>query len=138
MVNAMSIRVLLAECDPLVRQHVRRVLEAEPDLQVVAEASDGQQAVRLAVVQVPDVAIVAEEDALLGGIEATRRIRECSPATQVVVYSVRSDDVHVTAALQAGAAAFVTADAGDADLVLAVREALDGGFFASVVVQSLI
>jgi two-component system response regulator DegU len=136
MAHDMSVHLLLAEHDPLIRQHIRRVLEAEPDLQVVAEASDGQQAVRLAEVHVPDVAIVGEETALLDGIEATRRIRECSPATQVVVYSVHSDDVHVTAALQAGAAGFVAADADDEDLVLAVREALDGGFFASVVVQS--
>ena len=129
----MSVRVLLAEHHPLIRQHLRRVIEDEPDLQVVAEASDGQQAVRLAETHVPDVAIVDQGTPLLNGIEATRRIRECSPTTQVVVYSVHSDDVYVTAALQAGASGFVAAEAADDDLVLAVREALSGGFFASVV-----
>ena len=129
----MSVRILLAEHHPLIRQHLRRVIEDEPDLQIVAEASDGQQAVRLAEAHVPDVAIIDQGTPLLNGIEATRRIRDCSPATQVVVYSVHSDDAYVTAAFQAGAAGFVAADATDVDLVLAVREALNGGFFASVV-----
>jgi two-component system response regulator DegU len=130
----MSVRVLLAEHHPLIRQHLRRVIEDEPDFQVVAEAADGQQAVRLAEAHVPDVAIVDQGTPVLDGIEATRGIRERSPATQVVVYSIHSDDEYVMAALQAGAAGFVAADSADVDLVLAVREALSGGFFASVLV----
>jgi len=130
----MSVRVLLAEHHPLIRQHLRRVIEEEPDLQVVAEASNGAQAVQLVEVHVPDVAIV-DQATPVNGIETTRLIRDCSPATQVVVYSVHSDDVYVTAALEAGAAAFVAADSADVDLVLAVREALGGGFFASVVLS---
>ena len=132
-VDDMSVRVLLAEHYPLIRQHLRRVLEEEPDLQVVAEASDSQQAIQMVEVHLPDVAIV-DQRTPVNGIETTRRIRDCSPATQVVIYSVHSDDVYVTAALQAGAAAFVAADLADVDLVLAVRVALDGGFFAIVVV----
>jgi DNA-binding NarL/FixJ family response regulator len=132
-VETMSVRVLLAEHHPLIRRRLRRVIEEEPDLQVVAEAFDSRQAIEMVEAHVPDVAIV-DQDTPVNGIETTRRIRDCSPATQVVVYSVHSDDVYVSAALAAGAAAFVAADSADDDLVLAVREALGGGFFASVVV----
>src|SRR5688500_5481019 len=96
------IRILLADDHTVVRQGLRKVLEERPDWEVVAEAGDGREAVRLAEQHKPDVAILDVAMPLLNGIEATRQIAKRLPNTRVLVLSMHADEADVTQVLQAG------------------------------------
>ena len=98
------IRVLLADDHTIVRQGVRLCLEAMGDIEVVAEAEDGQEAVQLASQLRPDVAVVDLTMPRLNGVEAIRQIKRDVPDTEVVVLSVHDSEAYVVQALRAGAA----------------------------------
>jgi DNA-binding NarL/FixJ family response regulator len=98
-----ALRILLADDHTVVRQGLRKVLEERPEWQVVAEAGDGRDAVRLAEEFRPDVAVVDVAMPLLNGIEATRQITKRAPQTKVLVLSMYSDEAYVTQMLKAGA-----------------------------------
>ena len=115
------ITVLLADDHALVREGTRRLLEAEGDIQVVAEAGDGASAVREAERCVPDVAIVDVAMPGMSGIEATRQIKALLPAVAVLALTAYDDDQYVLALLDAGAAGFMLKDARGQELVEAVR-----------------
>lgn len=115
------ITVLLADDHALVREGTRRLLEAEQDIQVVAEAGDGLSAVREAERTRPDVAIVDVAMPEISGIEATRRIKELLPNAAVLALTAYDDDQYVLALLDAGAAGFMLKDARGQELVEAVR-----------------
>lgn len=126
-----ALRILLAEDHTVVRQGLRKVLEERPEWQVVAEAGDGREAVRLAELVVPDVAILDIAMPLLSGIEATRQITRRVPGTRIVVLSMYADEAYVTQILQAGAAAYLLKDSADVDLIHAVDEVSRGKSFFS-------
>lgn len=115
------IRVLLADDHALVREGTRRLLEAEPDIRVVAEAGDGISAVLEADRTTPDVAIVDVAMPGMSGIEATRKIKSTHPTIAVLALTAYDDDQYVMALLDAGAAGFMLKDARANDLVEAVR-----------------
>ncbi len=115
------IKVLLAEDHILVREGTRQLLEREDDLQVVAEAGDGEEAVRLAAQTRPDVALVDISMPKLNGIEATRQIKEISPGTAVLILTAYDDDQYVFALLEAGAAGYLLKNVRGRDLVEAIR-----------------
>ncbi|MGZ3636599.1 MAG: response regulator transcription factor [Ktedonobacterales bacterium] len=115
------ITVLLADDHALVREGTRRLLEAEQDIRVVAEAGDGLSAVREAERTRPDVAIVDVAMPEISGIEATRRIKELLPNAAVLALTAYDDDQYVLALLDAGAAGFMLKDARGQELVEAVR-----------------
>jgi two-component system, NarL family, response regulator NreC len=98
---------------------------------VVAEASDGREAVRLAEQHRPDVAIVDVAMPLLNGIETTRQIAKRVPATRVLVLSMHSDEAYVTQILQAGATGYLLKDSADVDLMQAVSAVSVGKSFFS-------
>ena len=100
-----KIRILLAEDHAVVREGTRELLDREEDLEVVAEAGDGEEAVRLATSQRPDVVLMNIAMPKLDGIEATRRIKVNHPAIAVLVLTAYDDDQYVFALLEAGAAA---------------------------------
>jgi NarL family two-component system response regulator LiaR len=120
------IRIMLAENHVLVREGTRELLDREKDLQVVAEAGDGEEAVRLAAECDPDVVIMDISMPKLNGIEATKRIKEISPTTAVLVLTAYDDDEYIFALLEAGAAGYLLKDVSTTDLIEAIR-AVQGG-----------
>ncbi|HXH25530.1 MAG TPA: response regulator transcription factor, partial [Vicinamibacterales bacterium] len=125
------LRILLADDHTVVRQGLRKVLEERPDWEVVAEAGDGREAVRLAEQQKPDVAIIDVAMPLLNGIETTRQIIKRVPSTRVLVLTMYADEAYVTQMLQAGATGYLLKDSADVDLIQAVTEVSRGKSFFS-------
>jgi two-component system response regulator NreC len=113
-------RLLLADDHAMVRQGLRKLLESRPGWQVVAEAGDGREAVRLAEEHRPDVAIVDVSMPLINGMEVTRQITTRSPSTRVLVVSMYSDDAYVTQILRSGATGYILKESADTDLMEAV------------------
>ena len=126
-----QLRLLLADDHTVVRQGLRKVLEDRPEWKVVAEASDGREAVRLAEECKPDIAIVDIGMPLLNGIETTRQIIERSPSTRVLVLTMYSDEAYVKQALKAGATGYLPKESADVDLIQAVDVVAKGGTFFS-------
>jgi len=121
-----TIRVMLVEDHVLVREGTREFLAREPDLEVVAEAGDGVQAVELATKHRPDVVIMDVAIPRLNGIDATRRIKSLHPATAVLVLTAYDNDQYIFALLEAGAAGYLLKDIKMADLVQAIRAVYAG------------
>lgn len=124
-----KIRILLADDHAIVREGIKRILMAEPDLDVVGEAEDGVQAVELAKRVKPDVAILDISMPRLNGIEATKQIREALPATHILALTMHEDDTYVFQLLKAGASGYVLKRAAATDLVQAIRAAHRGEAF---------
>jgi len=127
----MTVAVLLADDHPIVRQGLRHLLEAEPDVKIVGEASDGLQAVQLAEKFRPNVLIVDIMMPGLNGLEVVRQVKERSPATCSIVLSMQSADVYVVEALKAGALGYVLKETGPSELVNAVQQVLQGQRYLS-------
>ena len=132
-----TIRILLADDHTVVRQGLRRVLEEHPDWHVVAEASNGRDAVRQAEEHTPDIAILDVAMPLLNGIEATRQILRHVPGVRVLVLSMHADEAYVTQVLRAGAAGYLLKDSADVDLVQAVSAVIAGKSFFSPAIARL-
>jgi DNA-binding NarL/FixJ family response regulator len=113
--------VILADDHALVREGTRRLLEAEPDMQVVEEAATGPEAVEAVARVRPNVVIMDIAMPGGGGIEATRAIKECCPQTAVLALTAYDDDQYVIALLDAGAAGFLLKNVHGRELVEAVR-----------------
>jgi len=133
------IRVLLVDDQSLLRAGFRMILGAEPGLEVVGEAGDGQEAVALVAELRPDVVLMDVRMPTMDGIEATRRITAAHDDVRVVVLTTFDLDEYVYGCLQAGASAFLLKDAKEDQLVAAIRIAADGGsLFAPSVTRRLI
>jgi DNA-binding NarL/FixJ family response regulator len=135
------IRVLLADDQALIRAGFRALLRAEDDIEVVAEGSNGSEAVALAVEHTPDVALIDIQMPVLDGIEATRRIASDPQlaAVRVVMLTNYGLDEYVYAALRAGASGFLVKDTEPADLIHGVRVAARGDALLSpAITQRLI
>jgi DNA-binding NarL/FixJ family response regulator len=119
-------RLLLADDHTLVRSGLRRILDAEPGLEVVAEAADGAEAVEQALAQELDLAILDVSMPRLTGLQAARRIREQRPDVQVLILSMHDNEEFFFEALRAGAAGYVLKTAAERDLADACRAAVRG------------
>jgi DNA-binding NarL/FixJ family response regulator len=123
-----SIRVLIADDQAIIRTGLRIMLNAQPDVEVIAEAADGRQAVHLARDLRPDVCLFDIRMPLLDGLEATRQLAGPGVVDPMVVVVITTFDLdeYVYGALRAGARGFLLKDAGPELLVQAVRSAADG------------
>ena len=117
----MNTRVLIADDQPLVRVGLRKILDFEPDVEVVGEAGDGEDAVRQAGRSAPDVVLMDIRMPVLDGIEATRRITAVHPDTRVLILTTFGLDGYVYESLRAGASGFMLKDAPPEEIVDAVR-----------------
>lgn len=132
-----KLRLLLADDHTLVRQGLRKILEERPDWEVVEEVGDGREAVRAAVEQKPDVAIIDAAMPLLNGIDATQQIVKRVPATRVLMLSMHSDEAYLTRALQAGATGYILKDSAGKDLLKGVEAVSTGKPFFSPAIERL-
>jgi DNA-binding NarL/FixJ family response regulator len=118
-----AIRVLVVDDQALVREGLMTLLQAAPDITPVAAAADGEEAVALASRHRPDVVLMDLRMPRLDGVEATRRIREAQPDTEIVVLTTHADEDSILDALSAGARGYLTKDAGIAEISRAVQAA---------------
>ena len=114
-------RVLLADDHRIVREGLKSLLEAQDDMEVVAEAGDGRQALEMAAELEPDVVVMDVGMPQLNGIEATRRLMNDQPDTKVVALSMHSDRRYVAEALKAGASGYLLKDGAFEELISAIR-----------------
>lgn len=121
----------------MLRQGLRKILEEQPDWEVVGEASDGRDAVKQVLELVPDVAILDIGLPQLNGIEATQQIVKRAAETRVLILSMHSKEAFVTRALQAGASGYMLKDSADTDLILGVTSVAAGKSFFSPAVAKI-
>jgi DNA-binding NarL/FixJ family response regulator len=122
----MTVRVLIADDHPLVRQGLRAALAPMPDVEVVAEAATGQAAIREAVLHRPDVVVMDLQMPELNGIEATRELARAVPTAAVLVLTMFDDDDSVFAAMRAGARGYVLKGAEQHEIARAIMAVAAG------------
>ena len=134
-----TIRVLLADDQPLVRAGLRRIIDADPAITVVGGAGDGLDAVRQAEAVRPDVVLMDVRMPIFDGIEATRRLTEAKSGARVIVLTTFGLDEYVLAALRSGASAFVLKEAPPEDILGAIHSVASGrAVIDPAVVQAVI
>jgi DNA-binding NarL/FixJ family response regulator len=121
------IRVLVADDHPVFRRGMRAILGAEPDTELVGEATDGEEAVARALELRPDVILMDLNMPKMTGIEATRRILEACPDTAILMLTMFEDDKSIFAAMRAGARGYVLKGADGTETLWAIRAVANGG-----------
>jgi NarL family two-component system response regulator LiaR len=121
-----KISLLITDDHALVRQGIRAFLELQPDLTVIGEADSGEAAVRMAAELAPDVALMDLVMPGIGGVEATRQVKQVSPHTQIIILTSYHEDEYIFPALRAGALSYVLKDVGPDELADTVRRAARG------------
>ncbi len=125
------IRILLADDHTVMRKGLRLLLESQPEFSVVAEASDGRQAIEQAEGTQPDVAVIDIAMPNLSGIEAAQRIAAALPQVAIVILSMHSDEAYVLRALKVGAKGYLLKDSAEGDLIDAIKAVHQGKTFFS-------
>jgi DNA-binding NarL/FixJ family response regulator len=126
MTDARQIRILIADDHAVVRSGLHSILEMEGDLTVVAEASDGHQALALAQEMLPDIVLMDIKMGDWDGVTATRRIRNSVPTTRVIVLTNHDQDELVFSSIRAGASGYLLKEVTAAQLANAIRTVADG------------
>ena len=126
-----SIRVILADDHPIVRNGIRAELERLPEVQVLAEADDGREALALAKANKPALVFMDISMQGLNGLEATRRITQECPGVRVIILSMHQSEEYYWQALRAGASGYVLKKAATAELAAAVKQVLAGEIYLS-------
>jgi len=127
----MAIKVFLADDHAVLRDGLRYILEAQPDIKVIGNAADGRTAVQQVQQLHPDVVLMDISMPALNGIEATQHIHADCPATQVVILSIHATSEHIFRALQAGARGYVLKESAGKEVVKAVRTVYAGQRYLS-------
>ncbi len=121
-----KIKIVIVDDHPLVREGVRKILELEPNFQVVAEAEDGQKAIAMSRRHLPDVVLIDINLPVLNGIEATKIIRRELPQTYVLALTIHNEEEYIIELLRSGASGYVLKDVQAEDLVKAVYQVAQG------------
>ncbi len=132
------IKVILADDHAILRQGLRSLLAHEERLEIIAEASDGREAIQLAEEMHPDVIIMDIAMPGLNGLEATRQIRKRNPEIKVIMLSMHAEDIYVIQALQAGAHAYVHKKAVFQEMMLAINAVQNGEYYLSPAVSKVL
>jgi DNA-binding NarL/FixJ family response regulator len=129
--TAVSVNILLASDHPAIRSSLRRLLEREPDFEVVGEAADGREALLLAEQRTPDVIVLDVTLPRTGGVAAAKKILSRKQHPEIVFIAAYADEIYIAEAFKAGARGYVSADSAQLDLVRAIHSVLAGGEFVS-------
>ena len=132
-----KLRVLLGDDHTLIRHGLRKILEEQPEFEIVAEVGDGREAVKQCLAIKPDVAVLDVAMPLLNGIDAAQQIARKVPETKVLVLSMHSDEVYVTRALQAGATGYMLKDSAGKDLLKGIASVAAGQAYFSPAIARL-
>lgn len=120
------IRIILADDHPLLRQALRNVLEKQDDFEVIAEAGDGEEAVKYAIELIPDVMVMDISMPKLSGLDATKQIKAQCPSIAILVLTIHSDNEHIISILRAGAAGYLTKSVYGDEIINAIRALVSG------------
>ncbi len=126
-----AIRILLVDDHPLVRRALRDILEKEPDLQVIGEAGDGVEAMRMTAESSPDIVIMDISMPNMNGVEATKQIKAANPLALVLILTVHTDVETIFSILQAGASGYLVKSVFGPEVVHTVRAVMDGDMVLS-------
>ncbi len=121
-----KVTIMVADDHPLLRWALRNILNKEADLEIIAEVSDGEEAVKLATELVPDVVIMDITMPKLNGLEATRQIKAKCPSIAILVLTVHSDSEHILGILETGAAGYLIKTVFGEEVIHAVRGVASG------------
>ena len=124
-----AIRILLADDHPVVRAGLRALLDAQPDMHVVGEAADGGDAIEQVRLLQPDLVVMDIAMPGVGGLEATRRLRDLNLETRVLVLTVHAEERYLLPVLQAGGSGYVRKSSAHTDLLEAIRRVHRGEVF---------
>ena len=132
----MTLKVLIADDHALIAEALRLVIDGEPDMEVVGQAHDGEQAVLQCIELRPDVALMDNAMPFLNGIAATRMLRQRCPETRVIMLSMYGDNANVLRALRAGASAYLLKSSVANELIEAIRTVGAGQRYLSAELSS--
>lgn len=133
-----KIRILLADDHAVVRQGFKVLLSQQPDVEVIGEAGDGAEAVRLALELRPTVIVMDIAMPVMNGVEAVRRIMENQPDAKILILSMHKDSVYVRETLRAGAKGYLLKESIDKDFMRAIRAVASGDGFLSPEISSTV
>jgi DNA-binding NarL/FixJ family response regulator len=131
-----AIRILLADDHSLLRAGIRALLEALPDVEVVAEAADGTEALGLIATHAPDIAMLDIAMPKLGGLEVAAQVARDFPRTRVMILSMHVDEEYIRRAIRSGATGYLLKDSATSELEAAVRSVASGGTYLSPAVST--
>ncbi|MEV7277094.1 response regulator transcription factor [Streptomyces sp. NPDC093111] len=131
MAGSRQIRVVIADDEPLIRAGIRMILTSDPEIEVVAEAANGREAVDLARAHAADVLLLDIQMPVLDGLSALPELRRAAPSTRVIVLTTFGERENVLRALEHGGAGFLLKDTAPAELIRAVRAAAAGDAYLS-------
>jgi len=137
--SPMKLRVLIADDHGVVRKGLRLLLEQYPELEVIADAANGREAVTLCAASAPHVAILDVAMPLLNGIDAAEQIRKSNPDIGIIILTMHADEAYVLRALNAGVKGYLLKESAEDDLLRAVRAVAQGKpFFSPAITQTLL
>jgi two-component system response regulator NreC len=136
-ISPTKIRVLLADDHTILRAGLRRMLNEQPDIEVVGEASDGRQAVSEALALKPDVVLMDITMPEMNGIEATRQVKRALDSTRVLILTMHENEEYLFQALRTGASGYILKEAADTELISAIRIVNTGRFYMSPSAQTM-